>query len=828
MPTPGQLAWADLEVGMFTHFPPPGPGDALDQFTFPLFDANVLADCALSMGARYILFVAKHADGFTWFKTKTHVRRGIQLTAFRGGGGDVLAETEKACRARGLGLGVYLCPTDYPEGVRDGGLTDDPSRQEAYYREYLGKLTEVCTNYGPLVELWFDGGVNPVLLDRMRTVIDRHQPQAACFCGPVNPVRWIRNEEGVAPLPYWNRIPAEHLSRVYAGAEGPVGSPRGGLWIPAECDTMGQREWAGGPVRSLENLVGIYYSSVGRGAQLTLNFSPERDGSMSPEVVARCAELGRAIRTAVGHPLASTAGTGRELVLDLGDGREIDHAIVQEDLRHGERVLAYRVEGRAQGAWVVLGRGENLGHKRIHRCAAQVFDAVRLVVEDALDEPVIRSLAMTRNGCVPASGAPPTAPGGLTATLLPKAEVRLNWTASRSDSGLDRYEIHRDGRLLGESRTQEFRDAATTESTAYRYAVTAVDQAGRRGASAAVSVTTGVDAQAPAVAGLRQLDAQRLELLLTKAVDPATATQAGNYQPDHGVTVTSAVLAMDGRTVTLTTSPLEELRTYVLAITGLRDRAGRLIAPGTTASVTCVNDLVRWIPMDEGRGATVTDRIAGRSLNVRGTVTWQTQEGRTGLVFDGATTHVELGTMIPLEGRFTYAVWVRIPTDLGKGYPLAIVAQDRCEVLEYQFRWEIKRDGTVQFCMTDDTGDRCGLGLWPPNSAPKVQPERWCHVALTRDGGDFQLFLDGVPIHTSQAYARLGHPYNPVSALLGASHGKHAGSTAFNFRGLMRDLRIYGRVLTGDELRRIQRPQKQLHVTDASSSEGMTDSIAMT
>jgi len=416
---------------------------------------------------------------------------------------------------------------------------------------------------------------------------------------------------------------------------------------------------------------------------------------------------------------------------------------------------------------------------------------------------VIRNLAVTRSGCVPASGAPPAAPGGLTATPLPKAEVRLTWIAPRSDSGLDRYEIHRDGRLLGESRTPEFRDAATTESTAYRYAVTAVDLAGRRGAAATISVTTGVDAQPPAVAGLRQLDAQRLELLLTKAVDPATATQAGNYQPDHDATVTSVALDADGRTVTLTTSPLEELRTYVLAIRGLRDRAGRPITPGATACVTCVNDLVRWMPLDEGRGASVTDRVAGRSLSVRGTVAWQTQEGRTGLVLDGATTHVELGAMIPLEGRFTYAVWVRLAADLGKGYPLAIVAQDRHGVLEYQFRWEIKRDGTLQLCMTDETGDRCGLGLWPPDSAPRVPAGRWCHVALTRDGSDFRLFLDGRRIHSSQAYARLGHPYNPVSALLGANHGKEAGTTAFNFQGLMRDLRIYGRVLTGDELCRI-------------------------
>jgi hypothetical protein len=391
----------------------------------------------------------------------------------------------------------------------------------------------------------------------------------------------------------------------------------------------------------------------------------------------------------------------------------------------------------------------------------------------------------------------------LRAAALAKAAVRLAWTAPQADSGQDRFEIRRDGRLVGESRVPEFHDASTAETTSYRYEVATVDHAGRRGAPANLAVTTGQDPEPPSVAGLRQIDTQRLELLFTKVVEPASAALAANYQLDCGATIAAAVLSEDGRTVTLATSPLEELRTYALGVSGVRDHVGRMVALGTTAKVTCVNDLLCWLPMDEGRGDVTADRIANRNLPLRGEVAWQTCGGRTGLAFDGASTHVEL-TTVPLEGRFTYAVWVRIPAGLGEGYPLAIVAQDRFGVAEYQFRWEIKRDGTLQLCMTDETGDRCGLALWPPNSAPKVQPERWCHVALTRDGADFQLFLDGALIHTSQAYGRLGHPYNPVSALLGASHGKEAGTTAFNFHGLMRDLRIYGRVLTGDELRRIR------------------------
>ena len=393
VPTKAQLEWADLEFGMFTHL---GPRKLPDNLTYEKFNADVLVDCAVAMGARYVLVVAKHNDGFTWFQTKTKITRGIQLTPYKGGKGDVVGEIAAACRKRKLGLAIYLCPADATAKARDGGITEDPARQEAYYTEYLGKLTEVCTNYGPLVELWFDGGINPDLFERIRKVVMQFQPKAVCYQGPVNSARWIGNEHGVAPLPYWNRIAAEDHSRFSTKLVS--GTPRGAFWVPAESDTPLQGGWRGGKPRNLETLVKLYYETVGHGSQLTLNVAPEVDGSVDPLAQQRARELGIEIRRAIGSPLASTRSHQLPMVLNLARFREIDHLIVQEDLRHGENVLKHRIEGLTRDGWKTLAEGENIGHKRIYKIEPIEVSQVKVTITDSLGSPTLRNLAVTRTG----------------------------------------------------------------------------------------------------------------------------------------------------------------------------------------------------------------------------------------------------------------------------------------------------------------------------------------------------------------------------------------------------------------------------------------------
>lgn len=206
------------------------------------------------------------------------------------------------------------------------------------------------------------------------------------------------------------------------------------------CRVFGHNLWFGpGIGRSVDDLIDMYYRTVGRGAQLLLNVSPPVGTSMK-----KATEFGEAIRNAVGHPLATTSGVGDEVVLDLGQTTEIDHVIVREDLPLGQRILKHRIDGFVAGAWKELAAGENLGTKRIYKIKPIVVTKVRVVVTERLDVPQIRSLYVTRTGIKAMDKHPPAPPTGLTGALVDGHTVKLFWTqpATSPDSGIARYAVY--------------------------------------------------------------------------------------------------------------------------------------------------------------------------------------------------------------------------------------------------------------------------------------------------------------------------------------------------------------------------------------------------
>jgi alpha-L-fucosidase len=75
--------------------------------------------------------------------------------------------------------------------------------------------------------------------------------------------------------------------------------------------------------------------------------------------------------------------------------------ILQEDIAKGERVREYRIEGRADGAWRVVGEGTSIGHKRIQPVEPITVDALRIVTIRSVETPVFRSVAVFRTGVPP-------------------------------------------------------------------------------------------------------------------------------------------------------------------------------------------------------------------------------------------------------------------------------------------------------------------------------------------------------------------------------------------------------------------------------------------
>ncbi|MGW8257270.1 MAG: alpha-L-fucosidase, partial [Thermoguttaceae bacterium] len=400
-PTSSQVEWQDAGIGIFVHWAPNvyqgGQNDKLstprEKINPDRFDADRIVQAAKSANAEYLIFVAKHVGGYCAWQTDTS-DYSLKSSPWKNGQGDMVGDLAKACRKQGLGFGVYLSPRSDFRHVRVGGHAANAEKQREYNAVYRRQLTEILTHYGPLFELWFDGGnIVPV-----NDLIDRLAPKIITFQGRrTNSTRWVGNETGFAPYPCWDTIDWKQGEIPKPGA----GTPTGNIWCPAECDVSILRPawfWYKGcdrKILSLEKLLEIYYMSVGRGVNLLLNITPDDHGAIPDAQVRRLKEFGDEINARFAKPLGAANGEGNQLTLDLGRDEVIDHVVLREDIRGGERVRKFLVEGRrAKGEWTPLAQGTQVGNRQIIPFGAITVSQVRLTVRESVAPVRIRDLSV--------------------------------------------------------------------------------------------------------------------------------------------------------------------------------------------------------------------------------------------------------------------------------------------------------------------------------------------------------------------------------------------------------------------------------------------------
>ena len=285
------------------------------------------------------------------------------------------------------------------------------NRQKWYNKMCEGMVEELCTRYGELFEIWFDGGADhpdngaPDVLP----IVKKHQPNCLFYHNlQLAEARWGGSESGTVPYPCWATFPNPYSHGGDTHAERMKllkhGDPNGKYWMPAMSDAPlrgynGRHEWFWEPgdekhIFPLEDLMKMYYGSVGRNSTLIMGLTPDPNGLMPEPDVVRLKEWGDEIKRRFSNPLASIEGDGNELEIEFSSEKEINHIVIQEDIQQGERIRKYELQARLKGKWKTVCKGSCVGHKRI-----QVFDDVksnhfRLKVIDSIAEPKIKNFSV--------------------------------------------------------------------------------------------------------------------------------------------------------------------------------------------------------------------------------------------------------------------------------------------------------------------------------------------------------------------------------------------------------------------------------------------------
>lgn len=445
VPSPRQLAWHALEFYGFLHFTVNtftdrewGYGDETPAMFAPSdFDAHQIVASAKLGGMRGLILTAKHHDGFCLWPSR-HTTHSVAASPWRNGHGDVVGELAQACAAAGLKLGIYLSPWDrnHPDYGRP-----------AYLDYYRHQLRELLTEYGPLFEVWFDGanggdgyygGANEMrkidaksyyAWDETLAIVRELQPDAVIFSDAGPDVRWVGNEKGIAGDPCWSTIDATDL---YPGLADPDylnrGERHGPQWLPAECDVSIRPGWfyhqhEDDKVRSPDNLMELYFASVGRGANLLINLPIDPRGqvheldraalldfaAMRERLFATNLALQAHIQASSCYPGTDTAALidnqpdtfwaphaddhDPHITLQFAQPTTVTVIDIREYLPLGQRIDQVVIEAAHAHGWQPIATVASIGNRRLIRCAVTTT-AIRVRIPQASALPVFCALGV--------------------------------------------------------------------------------------------------------------------------------------------------------------------------------------------------------------------------------------------------------------------------------------------------------------------------------------------------------------------------------------------------------------------------------------------------
>jgi len=487
IPTKAQLDWQEMEFYAFIHFNMNtftnqewGFGNEKPDTFYPTeLDCRQWARVAKDAGMKGIIITAKHHDGFCLWPSE-YTEHSVKNSSWKNGRGDVIRELADACKEYGLKLGIYYSPWD-----RNHAGYGTPK-----YLTYMrNQLRELLTNYGEIFEVWFDGanggtgyygGANEerrvdkkTYYDMQNTypIIRELQPDAVIFSDAGPDVRWVGNEDGWAFETMWSNLLRDSVyagmpeySSMYAS-----GQDNGSHWVPGETNVSIRPGWyyheyEDHKVKSLADLIAMYFNSIGRNTTWLLNFPVDKRGLIHERDVEKLEKLTSTIDGQFAHEFANgmntdatnergpgfeaenvvdrnkdTYWTTEESILDasitieLNEPKSIDMVLVQEYIALGQRVKKFSIDAKTDDGWVKVIDATTIGYKRILRFPETLASAIRLNIEAAKAAPTISNIEVYN---APELLIPPTIArnkSGEVLILVPEGSADIYYTLDGSD-----------------------------------------------------------------------------------------------------------------------------------------------------------------------------------------------------------------------------------------------------------------------------------------------------------------------------------------------------------------------------------------------------------
>lgn len=450
IPTETQINWQEMEFYGFIHFSLNtftddewGYGDKSPNLFNPIqLDARQWARVAKEAGMTGLILTDKHHDGFCLWPSK-YTEYSVKNSPWKNGKGDVVKELAEACREYGLKMGIYLSPWD-----RNSAVYGKPE----YITYFRNQLEELLTNYGEIFEVWFDGANGgdgyyggakenrfvdkQTYYDWENTIslIRELQPNAIIWSDAGPDARWVGNEKGFAYETTWSPLLKDS---VYGGmpdynTKYAMGQENGTHWVPAEADVSIRPSWyyhkyEDTKVKTLEQLLDIYYKSVGQNSTLLLNLPVDRRGLVHENDETQLKKLTDQLKEDFSNNLAlnteylasnirgkssnynpDKAFDGNKetywatdndiikasLTIDFKEPTEFNRFLVQEYIKLGQRVKKFSLEAEVDGKWIYMANHTTIGYKRILRLKNTVATKIRLNIEEAKGCPLISEIAV--------------------------------------------------------------------------------------------------------------------------------------------------------------------------------------------------------------------------------------------------------------------------------------------------------------------------------------------------------------------------------------------------------------------------------------------------